>query len=160
MRRMIFLLLSIFSMTAVQAQQQVTLAECGGDTVTYVKRNFVEGKARFIGQPFSKLVEEWRTQIPVGWILFSNTGNWPTKDEDKYLVTGATLYFITEEEKNLRVMQRKMYATIHASFAPPYRHNFYDLCRIEEEDSLPLGPKLYECLKDYIVTDVSFLNAL
>ncbi len=157
---MIFLLLSIFSMTAVQAQQQVTLAECGGDTVTYVKRNFVEGKARFIGQPFSKLVEEWRTQIPVGWILFSNTGNWPTKDEDKYLVTGATLYFITEEEKNLRVMQRKMYATIHASFAPPYRHNFYDLCRIEEEDSLPLGPKLYECLKDYIVTDVSFLNAL
>ena len=147
-------------MTAVQAQQQVTLAECGGDTVTYVKRNFAEGKARFIGQPFSKLVEEWRTQIPVGWILFSNTGNWPTKDEDKYLVTGATLYFITEEEKNLRVMQRKMYATIHVSFAPPYRHNFYDFCRIEEEDGLPLGPKLYECLKDYIVTDVSFLNAL
>ncbi|WP_294597930.1 hypothetical protein [uncultured Rikenella sp.] len=156
MRRMIFLLLSIFSMTAVQAQEKVTLVECGGDTVTYVKRNFAEGKARFIGQPFSKLVEEWRTQIPVGRILFSDTGNWPTKDEDKYLVTGASLYFITEEEMNLRVMKKQPYASISVDFAPPYRHNFYDLCRIEEEDGLPLGPKLYECLKDYIVTDVSF----
>ena len=67
MRRLLILLLfAVFAATAAQAQQKVTLADCGGDSVAYVKRNFVEGKALFIGQPFANVLDEWKAQLPVG----------------------------------------------------------------------------------------------
>ena len=69
--------------TAVQAQQKVTLAECGGDTVLYLRKTFDDRKAEFIGQPFSKVMDEWKSQLPVGRLLFGDTGIWPTKEEEK-----------------------------------------------------------------------------
>ena len=67
MKRLILVLFAVLVATsAAQAQQKTTLAECGGDTVIYVKKNFVEGKARFIGQPFANVLDEWKAQLPVG----------------------------------------------------------------------------------------------
>ena len=159
MKRLILVLFAVLVATsAAQAQQKVTLAECGGDTVIYVKKNFVEGKARFIGQPFSKMLDEWRSQLPVGKILFSDTGNWPTKESERYLITGASLQFITEEEQLYREMRKEPYTDINVRFAPPYRHNLWALYNLRDQEGEPLGPQLYDCIRDYIVTDISFLD--
>lgn len=152
------LLMAIFSITATQAQQKVTLKQCGGDTVAYVKKNFVEGKARFIGQPFSKMIKEWKSQIPINRIMFGDTGSWPSDENQQHLVTDASLYFTPESEINLRGLRKESYYVVIATFEPPYRQKIKTLWDIEEQEGVPFGPKLYEAIKDYIVKDVFFLE--
>ena len=154
MKRLILLLLSIFAITAVQAQQNVTLAECGGDTVLYLRKTFDDRKAEFIGQPFSKVMDEWKSQLPVGRLLFGDTGIWPTKEEGKILVNSIDIYFNTEEEVNLKGMRHEPYYGVKISFIPPYLHKVREFWRLQEEEELQLGPQLYEKLKDYIVKDI------
>ncbi|WP_300725751.1 hypothetical protein [uncultured Rikenella sp.] len=154
MKRLILLLLSIFAITAVQAQQNVTLAECGGDTVLYLRKTFDDRKAEFIGQPFSKVLDEWESQLPVGFLVFGNTGMWPAKEEDKYLVQSVSIYYNTEIETNLKGMRHEPYYGVKISFIPPYLHKVREFWRLQEEEELQLGPQLYEKLKDYIVKDI------
>lgn len=158
MEKLILTLLSLFTITALQAQQKVTLAECGGDTVAYVTRNFVEGKARFIGQPFSKVMDEWKAQLPVGRLLFGDTGVWPTKEEEKNLVNSVDLYFITEDEQCLRGLKKEPYFVLGISFEPPFYQKITDYWKIQEEENSQLGPQLYEKLKDYIVKNISIVE--
>ena len=152
------LLMTIFAITATQAQQKVTLAQCQGDTVAFVKQNFVDGKSRFIGQPFSKIIDEWRAQIPVAKITFSNTGNWPTKESEKYLVKGAYLDFITEREQNLRGMRKEPYISMSIQFAPPFYKKIDDYWQLQEQEDMQLGPQLYEQIKDYIVESIAVVE--
>lgn len=158
MKRLILLLLSVFAVTAAQAQQKVTLAQCQGDTVTYLKKTFDEGKSRFIGQPFSKVIDEWRSQIPVGRILFADTGNWPTKESEKYLVKGASLYFITEREVNSRNRRKEPYYRLSIQFAPPFDKKINDYWQLQEQEDMQLGPQLYEQIKDYIVESIAVVE--
>ena len=153
-RLLILVLFAVFAATAAQAQQKTTLAECGGDTVIYVKKNFVEGKARFIGQPFANVLDEWKAQLPVGWLLFSDTGDWPTKEEEKYLVKSASLYYEKEEEINLKRIQHEPYYILLVTFVPPLRYQSLEFYQLQDEENLPLGPQLYEKLKDYVVKDI------
>lgn len=105
MKRLILSLLALGCITLAQAQQKTTLAECNGDTVAYLKKNFVEGKQRFIGQPVSLILDEWRSQLPVGKLIFSDTG-WKRDTSKAELINGIALYFITNEELGLRDMQK------------------------------------------------------
>ena len=155
MKQLIFLLLAVWSVTATQAQHKVTLAECNGDTVLFLKRAFDERKADFIGQPFSKVVEAWKAQLPVGRLLFGDTGIWPTKDEDKNLITDADLYYNTEDEITSKRLNRRPYYGLGVSFAPPYRHKTRVCWDLQDAERSELGPQLYEILKDYIVTKIS-----
>ena len=155
MKKMIFLLLAVWSVTATQAQHKVTLAECNGDTVLFLKKAFDERKADFIGQPFSKVVEAWKAQLPVGRLLFSDTGIWPTKDEDKNLIISASLYYNTEDEITSKRLNRRPYYGLGVSFAPPYRHKIRVCWDLQDAEQSALGPQLYEMLKDYIVTKIS-----
>ena len=155
MKRLILLLLSMFMITAVQAQQKVTLAECGGDTVLYLRKTFDDRKAEFIGQPFSKVMDEWKSQLPVGRLLFGDTGIWPTKEEEKKLVNSIDIYFNTEEEVNLKGMRHELYYGVGISFTPPFLHKTREFWQLQEEENSQLGTQLYEKLKDYIVKDIS-----
>ena len=152
------LLMTIIAITATQAQQKVTLAQCQGDTVAYVKKNFVEGKTRFIGQPFSKAIKEWKSQIPINRIIFGDTGSWPSDENQQHLVTDASLYFTPESVINLRGLRKEPYCVITFTFEPPYRQKFRTLWEIKEQEGVPFGPRLYEQIKDYIVKDVFFLE--
>ena len=158
MKQLIFLLLAVWSVTATQAQHKVTLAECNGDTVLFLKKAFDERKADFIGQPFSKVVEAWKAQLPVGRLLFGDTGMWPTKDEDKYLVISASWYYNTEDEITSKRLNRKSYYGLSIGFAPPFRHKIREFWDLQDAERSDLGPQLYEKLKDYIVTDISFFE--
>ena len=158
MKRILMLLMAIFAITATQAQQKVTLAQCQGDTVTYLKKMFDEGKSRFIGQPFSKVVEEWRSQMPINRITFRDTGNWPTKESEKYLVTGAYLDFITERDANMRRMRKEASPSVYVDFAPPYNQKIDGFWLLQEQEDSQLGPQLYEKLKDYIIQDISVVG--
>ncbi len=154
-RLLILVLFAVFAATAAQAQQKTTLAECNGDTVIYVKKNFVEGKARFIGQPFSKVLDEWKAQLPVGRLLFSDTGSWPTKDEEKYLVKSASLCYNIEAEINLRRIRHQSYYILTINFLPPLLHQSMELYQLQDEvERTELGPQLYDKLKDYVVKDI------
>lgn len=155
MKRTILLLLTVFAVTAAHAQQKVTLKQCQGDTVAYLRKTFDQGKSRFIGQPFSKVMDEWSSQLPVNFLVFSDTGIWPTKDEDKLLVTGVSMYYNTETETNLKGMRHEPYYGLTIVFAPPYYQKSDDLRKLRNEEGTALGPKLYEMLKDYIVKDIS-----
>lgn len=156
MKRLIFLLLALFAGKAVQAQQKVTLAECGGDTVLFLRKAFDDRKADFIGQPFSKVLDEWRSQLPVGRLLFGNTGIWPTKEEDQDLVNSADIYFDTEETIDLKGMRHEAYYGVGISFEPPFSDKTQVFWQLqEEEEDSQLGPQLYEKLKDYIVKKIS-----
>lgn len=146
-------MLSLFAITAVQAQKRVTLKQCDGDTVLFLKRAFDDRKAEFIGQPFSKVIEVWKSQLPVGRLVFSTTGIWPTKKEDQELVNYANLYFNSEEETDFRGANKIPYYGVGVRFAPPYRHKVQLFWEMQDEEG-PLGPRLYEYLKDYIVSDI------
>ncbi|WP_071135364.1 hypothetical protein [Millionella massiliensis] len=154
MKRLILSLLALGCITLAQAQQKTTLAECNGDTVAYLKKNFVEGKQRFIGQPVSLILDEWRSQLPVGKLIFSDTG-WKRDTSKAELINGIALYFITNEELGLRDMQKKPYTILNISLAPPYHDNIWDIYHLQDSENETLGPKLYDRIKDYIVTDVS-----
>lgn len=153
MKKMILVMLSLFAITAVQAQKRVTLKQCDGDTVLFLKRAFDDRKAEFIGQPFSKVIEVWKSQLPVGRLVFSTTGIWPTKKEDQELVNYANLYFNSEEETDFRGANKIPYYGVGVRFAPPYRHKVQLFWEMQDEEG-PLGPRLYEYLKDYIVSDI------
>lgn len=150
--------MTIFSITAIQAQQKVTLKQCNGDTVAYVKQNFVDGKARFIGQPFSKVIKEWKSQIPINWIIFGDTGSWPSDENQQHLVTSADLHFTPESEINLRRLRKEPYYSVTFTFVPPYHQKYRTLWEIKDQEGVPFGPRLYEQIKDYIVQDVFFLE--
>ena len=96
-RFIISILLTVLTGTAVQAQQKVNLSDCGGDTVLFLRKAFDDRKAEFVGQPFSKVLDEWKAQLPVGQLVFGDTGSWPTKAEERYLVRSASLYYNTEQ---------------------------------------------------------------
>ncbi|HJE88785.1 hypothetical protein, partial [Rikenella microfusus] len=119
-----------------------------------LKKAFDERKADFIGQPFSKVVEAWKAQLPVGRLLFGDTGIWPTKDEDKNLITDADLYYNTEDEITSKRLNRRPYYGLGVSFAPPYRHKTRACWDLQDAEQSALGPQLYEKLKDYIVTNI------
>ncbi len=153
-RLLILVLFAVFAATAVQAQQKVTLAECGGDTVLFLRKAFDDRKADFIGQPFSKVLDEWRSQLPVGQLLFGDTGMWPTKEEEKYLVKSASLYYEKEKEINLKRIQHEPYYILLVTFVPPLRYQSLEFYQLQDEENLPLGPQLYEKLKDYVVKDI------
>lgn len=152
------LLLTTFAITAAQAQQKVTLAQCQGDTVAYLRKTFDEGKARFIGQPFSVLIKEWKSQIPINRIIFGSTGNWPSDENERNLVTHANVYFTPESEINLRGLRKEPYYGLTVVFAPPYRQKIQTLWSIEDQEGEPFGLRLYEQVKDYIVKDISFFE--
>lgn len=154
MKRLISSLLALGCITLAQAQQKTTLAECNGDTVAYLKKNFVEGKQRFIGQPASLILDEWRSQLPVGKLIFGSTG-WQRDKSKEDLIDGIVLYFITNEELGLRDLQKKPYTVLDISLAPPYHDNIWDIYQLRDSENEALGPKLYDRIKDYIVTDVS-----
>ncbi|WP_298062577.1 hypothetical protein [uncultured Rikenella sp.] len=155
MKRLILTLLSIFSITAIQAQQKVTLVECGGDTVLYLRKAFDDRKSEFIGQPFSKVLDEWKAQLPVGFLVFGDTGMWPTKEEERYLVKFASLYYNTEQETNSRGARHESYYRLSISFVPPFPYQIMEFWRIQEEENSQLGPQLYEKLKNYIVKNIT-----
>ncbi|WP_297829324.1 hypothetical protein [uncultured Rikenella sp.] len=154
MKRLILLLLSIFAITAVQAQQKVTLAECGGDTVLYLRKTFDDRKAEFIGQPFSKVMDEWTSQMTVNQLTFKDTGIWPTKEEEKLLVRGVSLYLDTEDEFDLKGLRHEPCYGISVVFASPYFQKADSLRRLRDSEGTALGSKLYEQLKNYIVKDI------
>ncbi len=153
-RLLILVLFAVFAATAAQAQQKTTLAECGGDTVLYLRKSFDERKVEFVGQPFSKVLDEWTGQLPVGHLVFGDTGSWPTKDEEKYLVKSATLYYNSETEINLRWLQKEPYYGISILFEPPFSYQSLEFYQLQDEENLSLGPQLYEKLKDYTVKDI------
>lgn len=155
MKRILLLLMTIFAITATQAQQKVTLKQCQGDTVAYLKKNFEEGKARFIGKPFSKVVDEWRSQMPIKWILLFGTDHWARNEKDRDLINGVSLYFMTEGEKNMKSMCHESQYSLDITFAPPYNQKYDDLWKIKDTENIILGPQLYDKLKDYIVQDIS-----
>lgn len=153
MKRTILLLMTVFAVTAANAQQKITLKQCKGDTVAYVKKNFEDGKARFIGQPFSKVVQEWRSQLPVAHLVLADAGSF-RRDSLKNKVNGADLYFTSYEENALRSMNGKSYYLVSFTFAPPYYEDIYNLYNIRDEEDQPLGPRLYDKLKNYVVKDI------
>lgn len=153
MKKMILVMLSLFAITAVQAQKRVTLKQCDGDTVLFLKRAFDDRKAEFIGQPFSKVIEVWKSQLPVGRLLLGTTGIWPTKKEDQELVRDVSLYFNSAEEIYFRGANKIPYYGVVVMFAPPYRHKVQLFWEMQDEEG-PLGPRLYEYLKDYNVSDI------
>ena len=137
MKRLILSLLALGCITLAQAQQKTTLAECNGDTVAYLKKNFVEGKQRFIGQPVSLILDEWRSQLPVGKLIFSDTG-WKRDTSKAELINGITLYFITNEEMGLRDLQKKPYTVLDISLAPPYHDIFGIIIKLQDPETKPL----------------------
>lgn len=153
MKRTILLLLTVFAVTATQAQQKMTLKQCQGDTVVYVKKNFEDGKARFIGQPFSKVVQEWRSQLPVAHLVLADAGSF-RRDSLKNKVNGVSLFFTSYEENALRSMNGKSNYRLRISFEPPYYEDIYNLYNIRDEEGQPLGPRLYDKLKNYVVKDI------
>ncbi len=157
-RIVIVLLLALFATTAVQAQKRVTLKQCNGDTVAYITQNFVEGKSRFIGQPFSKVIKEWESQIPIGRLVFGGTDPWALEESQRDLVNGASLYFITERESNLRTRQKEPYYSLTITFSPPYYQKLDDLYDIRDQEGIELGPKLYDLIKDYIVENLTIVE--
>lgn len=154
-RLLILLLFAVFAATAAQAQQKTTLAECGGDTVLYLRKAFDERKVEFVGQPFSKVLDEWKAQLPVGQLVFGDTGSWPTKAEERYLVRSASLYYNTEQETNSRGTRHESYYRLSISFVPPFPYQIMEFWRIQEEENSQLGPQLYEKLKNYIVKNIT-----
>lgn len=155
MKRILMLLMTIFAITATQAQQKVTLKQCQGDTVAYLKKNFEEGKARFIGKPFSKVVDEWRSQMPIKWILLFGTDHWARNEKERDLINGVSLYYMTEGEKNMKSMCHESQYSLHITFTPPYNQKKMYVYDLQDEEGSILGPKVYNSLKDYIVQDIS-----
>ena len=153
------LLLAAFAATAVQGQPKVTLAEYQGDTVLFLRKAFDARKAEFIGQPFSKVLDEWQAQLPVGWLLFGDTGPWVFNPEERELVNSANLYYNTEEEINKKGTRHEPYYRLLVTFAPPLPYKIQEFWRLqEEEEDSQLGPQLYEKLKNYIVEDIKVLE--
>lgn len=95
----------------------------------------------------------WKSQLPVGRLVFSTTGIWPTKKEDRELVNYANLYFNSAEEIYFREDNKIPYYGVGVRFAPPYRHKVQLFWEMQDEEGPP-GPRLYEYLKDYIVSDI------
>lgn len=158
MKRILLLLLSVFAFTAAQAQQKVTLKQCQGDTVAYLKKNFEEGKARFIGQPFSKVIKEWKSQIPLTMVVLSSTDPWANDIRLRNKVNGADLYFTPERTINYRDFYRIPYYIVRFTFKPPYNQNINDLYHIMNEENQPMGPLFYDQLKDFIVQDIKVVE--
>lgn len=158
MKRTILLLLTVFAATAVQAQQKVTLKQCQGDTVAYLKKNFEEGKARFIGQPFSMVIKEWKTQLPLTRVILSSTDPWANDVRLRNKVNGADLYFTPERTINYRNFYHIPYYGVSFVFEPPYNQDIQDVLTLKDQEDEPLGPLFYEQLKDYIIKDVNFFE--
>lgn len=153
MKRLLFLLLAMFATTAAEAQRRVTLRQCEGDTVAYLRQNFEQGKARFVGKPFSKVLDEWQQELPVGLLVFGSTGSWPTDEREKDVVDSASVRFITEQEQNLRMARKEVYYSLSVVFAPPFYQKIDPLWDIQEEEGT-LSPRLYELIKDFVVKDI------
>ena len=156
MKRLILSLLALGCITLAQAQQKTTLAECNGDTVTFIRKNFEEGKARFVGKPLAELLDEWTSQLPVGYLLFGDTGIHYLPEEEQNLVNGISLNHITEQERNARSARHEPYFVLAVKLAPPYHHNVWDLIKLKRQEQNQLGPQVYNAIKDYIVTDVDY----
>lgn len=150
--------MTVFAVTAVQAQQKVTLKQCQGDTVAYVKKNFEEGKARFIGQPFSTVVQEWKSQIPLTQVVLSSTDPWANDERLRNKVNGANLFFTPEETIAQRDYYHIPYYGVRFDFEPPHTKDLWDLYEIRTEEDMPFGPRFYEQVKDYIIKDVTFFE--
>ena len=146
--------MSVFFVTAIHAQSKVTLGQCQGDTVSYLKKVFDENKSCFIGQPFSKVMDEWTSQMTVNQLTFKDTGIWPTKEEEKLLVRGVSLYLDTEDEFDLKGLRHEPCYGISVVFASPYFQKADSLRRLRDSEGTALGSKLYEQLKNYIVKDI------
>ena len=148
------LLLAAFAATAVQGQPKVTLAEYQGDTVLFLRKAFDARKAEFIGQPFSKVLDEWQAQLPVKFLVFGDTGPWVFNPEERELVKSASLYYYTESETNYKEARHEPYYKLRVTFAPPLPYKIQEFWRLQEEEDSQLGPQLYEKLKNYIVKDI------
>ena len=156
MKRLILSLLALGCITLAQAQQKTTLAECNGDTVTFIRKNFEEGKARFVGKPLAELLDEWTSQLPVGYLLFGNTGIHYLPEEEQNLVNSIGLNHITEQERNARSARHEPYFVLAVKLAPPYHHKWNDIVDLQDQEKKQLGPQVYNAIKDYIVTDVDY----
>ena len=86
MKTRLFLLIVLFSLpftVTIQAQtgDYVSMAACKNDTLKYVDINFVQNKNNYIGQPFSKFLEDFELDA---YLKFSysgrskNSGIWST----------------------------------------------------------------------------------
>ena len=152
------LLMAIFAITAIQAQQKVTLKQCQGDTVAYIKKNFEEGKARFIGQPFSKVVQEWKNQIPLARVVLTSTDPWANDEKSRDMVNGVILYFTPEGTIAQRDYYHIPYYGVRFDFEPPYNQKYQSVYDIKNQEDKAFGPRFYEQLKDYIIKDVIFFE--
>ena len=121
MKRLILSLLALGCITLAQAQQKTTLAECNGDTVAFVRTNFA----------LAELLDEWTSQLPVGYLLFGDTGIHYLPEEEQNLVNGISLNHITEQERNARSARHEPYFVLAVKLAPPYHHNVWDLIKLK-----------------------------
>ena len=134
MKRLISSLLALGCITLAQAQQKTTLAECNGDTVAFIRKNFEEGKARFVGKPLAELLDEWTSQLPVGYLLFGDTGIHYLPEEEQNLVNGIDLNHITEQERNARSARHEPYFVLAVTLAPPYHHKWDDILNLQDQE--------------------------
>ena len=66
--KLILLIVVLFSLqftVTIQAQtgDYVSLAACNNDTLKYVDINFVQNKKNYIGQPFSKFLDDFELDV-------------------------------------------------------------------------------------------------
>jgi len=100
----VFLLATLLSCTGLQLSGQGTggfvykpLAEFNGDTLNYIRYNFIANKSQYIGQPASLLFDHLEPQLK-SYVYTTNT----VDDDSDNSLTGSYLSFLEKDETRSR----------------------------------------------------------
>ena len=119
MKTRLFLLIVLFSLqftVTIQAQtgDYVSLAACNNDTLKYVDVNFVQNKNNYIGQPFSKFLEDFELNV-----YYQDTFAGRAKNSrNRSYIWGLQIVYIPEPYFYLR--DNRPFYTFYFEFEAPY----------------------------------------
>ena len=119
MKTRLFLLIVLFSLqftVTIQAQtgDYVSLAACNNDTLKYVDVNFVQNKKNYIGQPFSKFLEDFELNVYLKFAYSGRTKN----SRNSCTIWGLQIVYIPEPYFYLR--DNRPFYTFYFEFEAPY----------------------------------------
>ena len=117
--RLILLIAVLFSLqftVTIQAQtgDYVSLAACNNDTLKYVDVNFVQNKKNYIGQPFSKFLEDFELDVYLGRRFVGRAKN----SRNRSYIWGIQILYIPETYFYHR--DNRPFYTFYFEFEAPY----------------------------------------
>ena len=151
--RLILLIAVLFSLqftVTIQAQtgDYVSMAVCNNDTLKYVDINFVQNKKNYIGQPFSKFLEDFELNV-----YYQDTFAGRTKNSrNRSYIWGLQIVYIPEPYFYLR--DNRPFYTFYFEFEAPYTVTT-EIYESEGGCAWPAKPNYYNhFFKDCIIKDM------